>query len=185
MTSTLTAPAELVTGTWVIDPVHSEVGFSVRHLMTKVRGQFRDFEGTIEVAEDRLASKAAVTVQIGSVSTGNPQRDADLGTSQYFEVDKYPTMTFVSTGFRATGDDRFALIGDLTVKDVTKQVELDVEYLGVDEDPWGNSRAGFEASTSINRRDFNVTGNVPLNGEKVLIGEQITVTISVQAILQK
>jgi polyisoprenoid-binding protein YceI len=184
MTSTIIAPPELAVGTWVIDPVHSEVGFSVRHLMSKVRGKFTEFEGTIEVAENPLDSKAAVTVQIGSVTTGNPQRDADLGTSQYFEVDKYPTMTFVSKGFRQTADSAFVLTGDLTVKNVTKEVELSVDYLGVDQDPWGNTRVGFEAATSINRKDFNVTGNVPLNGEKVLIGDQITVTLLVQAVKQ-
>lgn len=184
MTSTIIAPPELAVGTWVIDPVHSEVGFSVRHLMSKVRGKFTEFEGTIEVAENPLDSKTEVTVQIGSVTTGNPQRDADLGTSQYFEVDKYPTMRFVSKGFRQTGDSAFVLAGDLTVKDVTKEVELTVDYLGVDQDPWGNTRVGFEASTSINRKDFNVTGNVPLNGEKVLIGDQITVTLLVQAVKQ-
>jgi polyisoprenoid-binding protein YceI len=184
MTSTIIAPPELITGTYVIDPVHSEVGFSVRHLMSKVRGKFIDFEGTIEVGDNPLDSKTAVTVQIGSVTTGNPQRDADLGTSQYFEVDKYPTMTFVSKGFRQTGDSAFVLVGDLTIKDVTKEVELEVDYLGVDQDPWGNTRVGFEAATSVNRREFNVTGNVPLNGEKVLIGDQIAVTLLVQAVKQ-
>lgn len=184
MTSTIIAPPELATGTWVIDPVHSEVGFSVRHLMSKVRGKFTEFEGKIEVADNPLDSKTEVTVQIGSVTTGNPQRDTDLGTSQYFEVDKYPTMKFVSGGFRQTGESAFVLVGDLTVKDVTKEVELEVDYLGVDQDPWGNTRVGFEASTAINRKDFNVTGNVPLNGEKVLIGDQITVTLLVQAVKQ-
>jgi polyisoprenoid-binding protein YceI len=184
MTSTLIAPPELATGTWAIDPVHSEVGFSVRHLMSKVRGKFTEFAGSIEVADNPLDSKTEVTVQIGSVTTGNPQRDADLGTSQYFEVDKYPTMKFVSSGFRQTGDSSFVLAGELTVKDVTKPVELEVDYLGVEQDPWGNTRVGFEATTQINRKDFNVTGNVPLNGEKVLIGDQITVTLLVQAVKQ-
>ncbi|MGW0229466.1 YceI family protein [Actinopolymorpha singaporensis] len=182
--STLTTPPELTAGTWTIDPVHSEVGFTVRHLMTKVRGSFRDFEGTLEIADDVAASKVNVQVQLASIDTGNQQRDDHVRSGDFFDIEKFPTMTFVSTGVRPHNDG-FVLVGDLTIKDVTKQVELVGEYLGVDDDAYGNTRVGFDATTTINRKDFGVDANVPLGGEKFLIGNEIAVQLSVQAILQK
>ncbi|MET9023102.1 YceI family protein [Actinopolymorpha sp. NPDC004070] len=182
--STLTTPPELTAGTWTIDPVHSEVGFTVRHLMTKVRGSFRDFEGSLEIADDAAASKVNVQVQLASIDTGNQQRDDHVRSGDFFDIEKFPAMTFVSTGVRPHADG-FVLVGDLTIKDVTKQVELVGEFLGVEDDAYGNTRAGFDASTTINRKDFGVDANVPLGGEKFLIGNDIAVQLSVQAILQK
>jgi len=181
--STTTIP-ELTTGTWAIDPSHSEVGFTVRHLMTKVRGLFREFEGTVEVAEDPAKSKATATIQLASIDTGNQQRDDHLRSSDFLDIATFPTMTFTTSGLRTDGDG-FVLSGDLTVKGVTKPVELDAEFLGVDTDAYGSLRAGFEATTTINRKDFGVDANVPLGGEKFLIGDQVSIQLSVQAILQK
>jgi polyisoprenoid-binding protein YceI len=184
---TITSVPGLLPGVWTIDPVHSEIGFSVRHLMSKVRGTFREFEGTVEVAEDVAASRATATVKLASIDTGNQQRDDHLRSSDFLEIDKYPEMTFVSTGLRPNGDDpsSFILVGDLTLKGVTRQIELSAEFLGVDQDPFGETRAGFEATGKINRKDFGVNGNVPLSGEKFLIGDEVTINITVEAVFKK
>lgn len=182
---TITSVPGLVPGVWTIDPVHSEVGFTVRHLMSKVRGVFREFEGAVEVADDVAASKASAKVKLASIDTGNQQRDDHLRSSDFLEIEKYPEMSFVSTGLRPNGDNKFILVGDLTLKGVTKQLELDAEFLGVDQDPFGDTRAGFEATGKINRKDFGVNGNVPLNGERFLIGDEVNINITVEAILKK
>jgi polyisoprenoid-binding protein YceI len=171
----------LAPGTWVIDPTHSEIGFTVRHLMTKVRGSFREFEGTVDVAEDPAASKVSVTVTMASIDTGTPQRDDHVRSGDFFDIENHPTMTFVSTGLRPDGDN-FVLAGDLTIKGVTKPVEFAAEFLGVDKDHYGNLKAGFEATTTINRKDFGVDTNVPLGGEKLLIGDDVSVALSVQLV---
>ncbi|MGH3490235.1 MAG: YceI family protein [Actinopolymorphaceae bacterium] len=181
--TTATTPA-LIAGTWTIDPAHSEVGFTVRHLMTKVRGSFREFEGTIEVAEEPAASKATAVIQLASLDTGTKQRDDHVRSGDFLDIANHPTMTFVSTGIKPDGDG-FVLTGDLTIKGTTRSVDLAAEFVGVDEDPYGNTRAGFEASTTIDRKAFGVDTNVPLGGEKFLIGDQVSVQLSVQAILQK
>ncbi|HEY6740646.1 MAG TPA: YceI family protein [Actinopolymorphaceae bacterium] len=171
-------------GTWAIDPAHSEIGFTVRHLMAKVRGSFREFDGVIEVAPNPADSRVQVTVQMASVDTGNAQRDGHLRSNDFLSIEQFPTMTFVSTGIRQTGDQTFVLAGDLTIKGVTEPVEFTGEFLGVDVDAYGNTRVGFEATGQINRKDFGVEGNVPLNGEKMLIGDNVTIQLTVQAVLQ-
>ncbi|MEQ4205631.1 YceI family protein [Actinopolymorpha sp. B9G3] len=181
---TIATTYALVAGTWAIDPAHSEVGFTVRHLMTKVRGSFREFDGTIEVAEDPAASKATVSIQLASIDTGTKQRDDHVRSGDFLDIDNHPVMTFVSTGIRPDGDG-FVLTGDLTVKGVTRSVDLTAEFLGVEEDAYGNTRAGFDATTTIDRKAFGVDTNVPLGGEKLLIGDQVSVQLSVQAVLQK
>ncbi len=181
---TITTIPALTAGTWTIDPAHSEIGFTVRHLMTKVRGSFREFEGTVETVPDLAASRVSVTIQLGSFDTGNSQRDEHVRSGDFLDIATFPTMTFESSGLRPDGEG-FVLAGDLTIKGVTRSVELSADFLGTDDDPYGNTRAGFEASTVINRKDFGVDANVPLGGEKLLIGDQVTVQISVQAVLQK
>ncbi|MEQ7005542.1 YceI family protein [Actinopolymorpha sp. B17G11] len=181
---TIATTSALVAGTWAIDPAHSEVGFTVRHLMTKVRGSFREFDGTIEVAEDPAASKATVSIQLASIDTGTKQRDDHVRSGDFLDIDNHPVMTFVSTGIKPDGDG-FVLTGDLTVKGVTRSVDLSAEFLGVEEDAYGNTRAGFDATTTIDRKAFGVDTNVPLGGEKLLIGDQVSVQLSVQAVLQK
>jgi polyisoprenoid-binding protein YceI len=173
----------LVAGTWVIDPSHSEIGFTVRHLMSKVRGKFEEFEGQIVVAEEPLESVATATIKLASINTGTQQRDDHLRSSDFFGADETPLMTFASTGLKLDGDDIKA-VGDLTIRGVTVPVELDVEYLGTGTDPWGGTRAGFEASTVISRKEWGIDFNIPLEGGKVLIGDKIAVQLNLEVVLQ-
>lgn len=178
MTSTATAStfAGLTEGTWTIDPTHTEVGFVARHLMvSKVRGQFTDVSGTVVVASELSDSTAEVTIATESVSTGTPDRDAHLRSGDFFDVEQFPQLTFRSTSF-----DGSTLVGDLTIKDVTKPVSLDVEFGGVAVDPWGNSKAAFEATGTIDRTDFGLTWNAALETGGVLVSEKIQLVIDVQ-----
>ena len=175
MTTTTTLNG-LTTGTWAIDPTHSEVGFVARHLMvTKVRGSFADVSGTVEVAEDVAQSTTNVTIKTASVATGTADRDAHLRGEDFFDADKFPEMTFVSTSF-----DGAALAGDLTIKGVTKPVTLDVEFTGVATDPWGNEKAAFEAQGELNRTDWGLTWNANLEKGGVLVSEKIKLVLDVQ-----
>lgn len=178
MTTTL-SDAGLTTGTWTIDPAHSEVGFVVRHLMTKVRGSFDAFSGEITVGDSVETSSVSVNIDVNSVNTRQPQRDAHIKSADFFAEDK-KTITFVSTGIRPDGDD-WVITGDLTVNGKTNSIDLDTEFVGVDADPFGNTKAGFDASTTISRKDFGVDFNVPLDGGKFLVGDKVDITLSVQA----
>jgi len=176
MTITTASITALPTGTWTVDPAHTEVGFTARHLMvTKVRGQFKDVEGTVTVAEPFSASQVQATVKLASVDTGSADRDAHLKGADFFDVENNPEMTFVST---EVSED--TLKGDLTIKGVTKPVEFDLEFGGVATDPWGNTKAGFEATTEINRKDFGLEWNVALEGGGVLVSEKIKINLDVQ-----
>jgi len=175
MTTTST-DLQIPAGTWVVDASHTEVGFVARHLMvSKVRGYFKDVEGTVEVAEDITQSRVDVTAQIASVETGSADRDAHLKSEDFFDAEKFPTMRFVSTSF-----DGSTLTGDLTIKDVTKSVAFDVDFGGVGQDPWGNTKAGFEATATVNRKDWGLTWNAAVEGGGVLVSDKITITIDVQ-----
>lgn len=183
-TSPVTVPG-LVQGTWVIDPIHSEVGFSVRHLMvSKVRGSFKTFEGTISIAENPVDSKVEVRIDASSVDTRDENRDTHLRSSDFFEVDKHPQITFVSTSVRPKGND-YVVTGDLTIHGVTRPVDLATEFNGVSPDPWGGQRAGFSAETEISRNDFGVEFNMPLEGGGVVVGDKIKITLEIEAVLQK
>ena len=175
-----TTPA-LVAGTWAIDPAHSEVGFTVRHLMTKVRGSFREFEGTVEVAEDLAASKVNVTIQLASIDTGTKQRDDHVRSGDFLDIDNHPVMTFVSEGVRPNGGT-YLLDGTLTIRDVARPITLDVEFNGTDTDPWGGTRAGFSATASISRKEYGIEFNVPLGGDKALLGDKVDIQLEVQAV---
>ena len=176
---TSTAPTtDIIAGVWNIDPSHSEVGFTVRHLMTKVRGQFEGFEGKLTTGEALADTKAEATIDLNTVNTRDEQRDGHLRSADFFDVESSGPMTFSSLSFDGT-----AAKGTLTIKGVTNEVELDVEFLGIDTDPWGNSRIGFEASTEINRKDFGVDFNIPLDGGKLLVGDKVSITLSIQAVL--
>lgn len=174
----------LVPGTWQIDPTHTDIGFTVRHLISKVRGTFEEFEGEIVIAENPRESTANATIQLNSINTGTAQRDQHLRSSDFFEVDQHPVMRFRTTEVRADGDG-YVVAGDLTVKDVTHPIELDVEFLGVGPDPWGGTRAGFEATAKISRKEFGVDFNIPLEGEKFVIGDQVSIHLQIEAVLQK
>lgn len=180
---TLSQLPELTAGTYTIDPAHSEVTFSVRHLMSRVRGSFTDFHGELSVADDLGLSGATASIQLASVDTRHADRDTHLRSAEIFDVERYPSMTFASTGVRADGG-RYLLDGDLTIKDVTRPVTLEVTFNGTGTDPWGGTRAGFTATTEISRKDFGVEFNIPLQGDKVLLGDRVDVQLEVQAILK-
>jgi polyisoprenoid-binding protein YceI len=174
-----------VVGTWDIDPLHSEVGFSVRHVMvSKVRGRFTRFEGSFVTAADPLQSSAAATIDMTSIDTNNPTRDDDLRSSNFFEVDQYPQMSYRSTGVRA-GGEQFIIDGELTAHGVTRPVPLQVEVNGFGPDPYGNTRCGFTATGSLSRRDFGMTFNVTLQGGGVMVGDRIDIAIEVEGVLRQ
>jgi polyisoprenoid-binding protein YceI len=174
---------ELGVGTWAIDPAHSSVGFSVRHLMvSKVRGTFDRFSGAITVAADGTPSVTA-EIAVDSVHTGNEQRDAHIKSPDFFDVANYPTATFTSSGVTNNGRG-FVLAGDLTLKGVTKPVSLDLEFYGVNPGMGHGEVAGFEASVVLNRKDFGIDIDVPLETGGALVGDKVTITIEVEALKQ-
>ncbi|WUH99167.1 YceI family protein [Spirillospora sp. NBC_00431] len=172
---------ELTAGTWNIDPVHSEVTFVIRHLMTKVRGTFTDFTGSVRLAEELGESTATAEIKVASIDTRNADRDAHLRTAEVLDAENYPTMKFVTSGVRAE-DGEYFLDGELTIKDVTRPVSLSLEYNGVGEDPWGGTRAGFSAATTINRKDWGIEFNVPLKGDRALLSDKVDLQLEVQAV---
>ena len=175
---------EIPAGTWTIDSSHSEVGFSVRHLMVaKVKGWFEKFSGTITIAEDPLQSSVVADIDLNSINTRDEQRDGHLRSADFFEVEKYPSMTFKSTSVTPDGDD-YKVVGDLTIKGTTKPVELDLEYNGSHPDPWGGTRIAFSAEGEISRADFGVDFEVPMDGPGVVVGDKIKLVIEAEAVLQ-
>ncbi|HEY0936683.1 MAG TPA: YceI family protein [Trebonia sp.] len=175
-----------VAGTWVIDPVHSEVSFTVRHMMvSKVRGRFDKFEGTIVTTDDPLASTVTASVDLDSINTNQEQRDAHVRSADFFEVEKYPAMTFVSTAVKQ-GEEGFIMEGDLTLKGVTKTVAFNLEVNGIGPDAYGGTRIGFSAETQINRSDFGVTFNGPIPGVPggTVVSEKVTINLEIEGVLQ-
>jgi polyisoprenoid-binding protein YceI len=169
------------TGTWAIDPSHSEVGFTARHLMTKVRGVFEQFEGTIVTGDN---PSATATIDPNSINTRNADRDAHLRSKDFFDVENSGPIGFVSTEV-TEGGNGLLVTGDLTVKGVTRPVTLDVEVLGTQTDPWGGTRVGFEGSVTVSRKDWNIDWNVPLDGGRFLVGDKVELTVAAQAVLQQ
>ncbi|MCA0215830.1 MAG: YceI family protein [Actinobacteria bacterium] len=185
MTTSTSIHPDYITGTWKLDPSHSEVSFTVKHLMiSKVRGIFETFDVTIVTAENPHDSTIEATIDVASVNTGNEGRDNHLRTSDFFLVEEHPTMTFVSTSFDGEPDD-FSVTGDLTLRGVTKSVVLKGEFGGVITDSYGNTRAGATATTKINRRDFGVNWNAALEAGGMTLGDDVTITLDLQVILQK
>ncbi len=180
---TASVASALSTGTWAIDNVHSSIGFSVRHLVvSKVRGTFKTFNGAIVIAEDGAPSVTA-EIAVDSVDTGNEQRDAHVRAADFFDVEKFPTATFVSTGVRADGDD-YVLAGDFTLKGVTKPVELKLAFNGVNPGMGHGEVAGFEASIVLNRKDFGIDLDMPLETGGAVVGDKVTVTLEIEALKQ-
>lgn len=168
--------------TYSIDKSHSEVTFQVRHLITKVRGSFSDFSGTIEFdAADPARSKVNVSIQASSIDTNEPNRDTHLKSDDFFAADKYPTLTFVSTSITSKGDNLYHVEGDLTIRGVSKHIVLPVTHLGTAKDPWGNEKVAFEAETTINRKDFGLNWNAALETGGFLVGDDVKVSLQIQA----
>jgi polyisoprenoid-binding protein YceI len=172
--------------TYVVDKVHSQVGFRVRHLVGKVSGRFTDFEGKIAAdAAKPEASSVEFVVKTTSIDTDNNQRDNHLRSADFFDVAKYAEITFRSTKVTPLGSDRFDVLGTLTMHGVSKDVTLPVSYLGVTKDPWGNDRAGFEVATRLNRKDFGIVWNQTLDTGGLMLGDDVEVTITLEAIKPK
>lgn len=180
MTTTTTTP--LATGTWNIDPSHSTVGFVVRHLgFSKVRGGFNVFEGTIEVADDLAASSAHITIQTDSFDSRDEGRDQHVRSADFLDAETHPTLTFVASEVTHVSGSDYVITGDLTIRGVTQKVELATEYLGTDTDPFGNTKAGFEATTEVDREAFGLTWNAALESGGVLVGRKVQINLEIQA----
>lgn len=173
-----------LTGTYTIDPSHSRLGFVVRHAMvTKVRGKFGDFSGTVTVdGADPAASSVSITAQLASVDTGDEGRDGHLRSGDFFDVEANPEMTFTSTAIAPDGDDEFTVTGDLTIGGVTKPVTIELEYTGAAKDPFGNDRIGFEGKAEINRKDWGLEWNAALETGGILVGEKVKLELDISAI---
>ena len=180
MTATLTD----LTGTWNIDPTHTRLGFVTRHAMvTKVRGSFNDYTGTVTVpAEGVDGATAEVVITASSIDTRNADRDGHLKSNDFFDMDNHPEITFRSTKIAANGSGGVDVTGDLTIKGTTKSVTVPFEYEGTATDPFGNQRAGFEGTTTLNRTDFGLTWNAALETGGVLVSEKVTLELEISAI---
>jgi len=172
--------------TWTLDRAHSSVEFAVRHMVVStVKGHFRDFEGTINIDEENPAnSSVAVSIDVASVDTHEPDRDAHLRSDDFFNAEKFPKITFHSTRVELTGEERAKVIGDLTIRDITREVELDTEFEGRVKDPWGNERIGLTATTTISRKDFNVRWNQVIETGGVVVGDTVKITLEIEAVRQ-
>ncbi len=168
----------LAPGTYTVDPAHTTVGFTARHMMVaKTRGKFNDYTAEVTVGQTLADTSVRAEVQLSSVDTGNADRDTHLRSTDFFDTENHPTMTFVSN--EVTAD---SMSGDLTIKGISKPVTFDLEFLGTSADPWGGNRAGFEASTVVNRKDWDLTWNVAVEGGGVLVGEKVTINLDVELV---
>lgn len=176
-----------MSGEWHFDPAHTRVGFSARHAMvTTVRGTFTDVQGHISLdVADVASSSVQVLIRAASVDTYNEQRDQHLRSADFFDVETYPEIRFVSSTIDEVETNNFMVVGDLTIRDVTKQVAIPIELLGIQRDPMGNLRAGFEASRRLDRRDFGLQWNMPLDTGGVLVSEKVSLEFEISAIKQE
>lgn len=174
----MTESAELTSGTWTIEPSHSSVGFTVRHLgLSKVRGQFNSFSGSLTIADDKTASSVSATVELSSIDTNNADRDGHLQSTDFFGVENNPQMIFTSTAVTET-----TLSGDLSINGVTKPITFDLEFHGVAVDGYETTRAGFSAAGEISRSDFGIDFNMPIGLDGMLIGDKISIELEIQAV---
>jgi len=172
-------------GTWQIDTTHSDVSFSVRHMMvSKVRGSFTEFEGTIVTAEEPTDSTVTASITLNSIDTRNEQRDNHIRSADFFDVEQHPTMTYRSTSLSGNGEN-WTVDGELSLHGVTRRVPLSLELNGFTADPFGGQRVGFSASTEINRREFGIDISMPMDGGGVVVGDKITITLEIEAVLDQ
>ena len=184
--STATPSSAAAVSTWAIDPAHSVVELAVKHMMfSTVKGRFANIAGTIVLDEADLgASSVTAEIDAASIDTGEPQRDGHLRSADFLDVENFPTIAFRSTGVVLRGRSRFILVGDLTIRGVTREVALEAELVGKGTDPWGGQRAGFAATTAINRKEFGLTWNQALEAGGVLVSDQVKISLEIQATLQ-
>jgi polyisoprenoid-binding protein YceI len=172
------------TNKWNIDAAHTSINFSIRHMVvSKVRGRFAKFSGAVNL-DDKDLTKSVVeaTIEASSIDTGAAQRDAHLQSPDFFDAEKYPQLRFRSTRIEKLRDDRYRVTGDLSIRDVTREISLDVEYGGRAKDPWGNERAGFLAKGSLDRKDFGLGWNQVLEAGGVLVGDRVEIELDVQVV---
>lgn len=182
--TTTTIPGYIV-GTWDIDPAHSDVAFSVRHMMvSKVRGNFRTFTAQVITAENPAESSVTAEIDLASIDTANEQRDGHIKSADFFSVETFPTMTYRSTSVLPDGDD-WRIEGELTLHGVTKTVPLKVELNGFTADPYGGQRAGFSATAEVNRKDFGIDISLPMDGGGVVVGDKISISLEIEAVLRQ
>ncbi len=175
-------PSPPAPGTWVIDPAHSSIEAVARHMMvSKVRGRFGSFSGTVEVAEDPTDSRVEVSIDAKTIDTNEEKRDQHLRSEDFLDVDEYPQLRFESSGMEHVRGNRYRMVGDLMIRGETHPAELDVDYFGTDTDPFGNVKAGFEATTEIDREAFGLTWNAALESGGVLVGKKVKIVLEVQA----
>lgn len=171
------------TGTWAVDKSHSKVGFSVKHMgIANVRGEFTDFEGSLEVADDGTV-KASGTVAADTVDTNDAKRDEHLRSNDFFGAEDNPQIRFESTSIDADGED-LKVTGEITINGITREITLDAEVTGADTDPWGNERVGLEVSGQVNRKDFDMVWNQALGSGNVLVGEKVKLALDISAVKQ-
>jgi polyisoprenoid-binding protein YceI len=177
----------MTTSNWNIDLTHSGINFSIRHMVvSKVRGRFGSYTGTLELNENDLSrSQVEVQIDAASIDTGVEQRDGHLRSADFFDAEKYPRLTYKSRRIEKLSDERYRVIGDLTIRDVSREVALDVEFGGRAKDPWGNERAGFTARASLDRKDFGLGWNQVLEAGGVLVGERVDIDIELEAVKAK
>lgn len=186
MTITASTTLAQTTGTWIIDPSHTRIGFSAKHAMVAtVRGQFADFDGALTLDGSAPEnSSAEVTIATSSISSGSEDRDSHLRSDDFLDVETHPEMTFRSTGVRYHSGDDFVMLGDLAIRGTVRPVELEVELEGLATDPFGNERIGFSGETTISRKDFGLTWNVALEAGGLLVSDKVKITLDVSAIKQ-
>jgi polyisoprenoid-binding protein YceI len=185
MTNPAVALPGYVAGTWNIDPGHSDVSITARHFMvSKVRGQFNDFEGTIVTGESPLESTVTATIKTASIDTRQPQRDAHIQSADFLDVENHPEITFQSTAIHENGD-AFKMDGDLTIRGTTRPVTLDLELVGIGPDPYGGTRIGLSAKTTVSRDNFNIKYNPLLETGGAVVGDKLEVSLEIEAVLEK
>ena len=181
----IATPVTIPTGTYSVDPAHSRVEFAVRHLgIATVRGHFGSFAGTVELADDLSSARGYGSVEAASVDTQEPQRDEHLRSPDFFDVERFPQITFASTEIRALDEDRFEVVGELTLHGVTREITLTAELQGTETDPWGNERVGLEVRGQLSRSDFGMTFNQVLGSGNVLVSDKVKLVLEISAVKQ-
>jgi polyisoprenoid-binding protein YceI len=184
--STTASPLTLIpTGTWTVDPAHSKVGFGVKHMgIATVRGEFTEFEGTLEIGDELSSAKVYGTVKAQSVDTNEPQRDEHLRSPDFFDAAQFPELRFESTSIEALDDEEFRITGQLTIHGITNEIVLHAEVQGTDVDPWGNERVGLEVTGQLSRGDYGMKFNQALGSGNVLVGDKVKLALDISAVKQ-